>query len=51
MRLGQSRLFWEVQGGCVMVEVGTVPGWQVGFHRFSFRAGKSGRKVGDCAGG
>ena len=32
MRLGRSRLFWEVQGGCVMLEVGTVPGWQVGFH-------------------
>ena len=33
MRLGRSRLFWEVQGGCVMLEVGTVPGWQVGFNR------------------
>ncbi len=32
-RLGRLRLFWEVQGGCVMLEVGTVPGWQVGFHR------------------
>ncbi len=32
MRLGRSRLFWEVQGGCAMLEVGTVQGLQVGFH-------------------
>ena len=37
MRLGRSRLFWEVQGGCVMLEVGTVAGWQVGFHRLKPR--------------